>query len=82
MRQLLTNPTLFMNESLLLNHLGSRIRELRTSKKMTQNEIAMRCDFEKASMSRIESGKTNMTLRSLYKICKALDVPIVDLFED
>lgn len=66
----------------LLVVIGRRIKSIRLIKKMTQNELAMECEFEKASLSRIESGKTNITLRTLYKISKALDVPIIEFFQD
>jgi transcriptional regulator with XRE-family HTH domain len=62
--------------------IGARIRNLRMKKNMTQNHLAMECDFEKASMSRIESGRNNSTLRTLDKICKALNVPIGELFNE
>jgi transcriptional regulator with XRE-family HTH domain len=71
-----------VDELELLNQLGSRIREIRQEKGMAQNELASKCNFENASLSRIESGKTNLTLRSLHKICKALDIYITDLFLD
>jgi transcriptional regulator with XRE-family HTH domain len=71
-----------VNEFQLLNQLGSRIKKIRLEKGMAQNELANKCNFENASLSRIESGKTNLTLRSLYKICKALDIYITDLFID
>jgi len=70
-----------MSDSKFLTNLGARIRELRLKKEMTQNELAMQCDFEKASMSRIESGQTNMTILTLIKISKALDVEITELFD-
>jgi|JI10StandDraft_1071094.scaffolds.fasta_scaffold1237328_2 transcriptional regulator with XRE-family HTH domain len=68
-----------MTESIFLASLGDRIREVRLSKAMTQNELATLCHFEKASMSRIESGKTNVTLLTLRKISKALEVEIDEL---
>jgi len=71
-----------MKEPDLLIRLGGTIRALRIKKNMTQNDLAIECEFEKASMSRIESGKSNPTVRTLYKICKALDVQVVDLFKD
>ena len=71
-----------MDEIQLLSQLGSRIKKIRIEKNMKQNELANKCEFEKASLSRIESGQTNLTLRSLYKICKALDIYITDLFMD
>jgi len=70
-----------MTNSKFLAGLGARIRELRLNKDMTQNDLAVQCDFEKASMSRIESGKTNITVLTLHKICKALDVEIVEFFK-
>ena len=71
-----------MDEFGLLGQLGSRIKEIRIEKNMKQNELANKCEFGKASMSRIESGQTNLTVRSLYKICKALNILITDLFMD
>jgi transcriptional regulator with XRE-family HTH domain len=71
-----------MNEPDLLIKIGARIKSLRVLKRMTQNDLAIECEFEKASMSRIESGKSNPTVRTLFKICKALDVHISELFKD
>ncbi len=62
--------------------IGQRVRELRIKRKITQNELAIRCNFEKASMSRIEAGKSNITVLTLRKISKALDVEIVEFFRN
>jgi transcriptional regulator with XRE-family HTH domain len=48
---------------------------------MTQNDLAVQCNFEKASMSRIESGKSNMTLLTLKKISLVLEVEIYEFFK-
>lgn len=74
-----TNYTIMGNEQFLAE-LGSRIKQIRTEKKMSQINLAAKCDFEKASMSRIESGKTNSTILTLRKISKALEVDMSDLF--
>ena len=71
-----------MNDSTFLINLGARIKELRITKEMTQNDLANRCDFEKASMSRIEGGKTNITILTLHKISKALDIEITEFFKN
>lgn len=71
-----------MNESDLQIKIGERIKTLRMKRNMTQNDLAIACDFEKASMSRIESGQSNPTIRTLYRICNALDVHIGELFEE
>jgi transcriptional regulator with XRE-family HTH domain len=70
-----------MNETKFLATLGARIRKIRTNKGLSLSELAYMCDFEKASLSRIELGKTNTTVLTLRKICKALDIDISELFE-
>jgi transcriptional regulator with XRE-family HTH domain len=70
-----------MTEPQFLAALGARIKELRTKKNITQQDLAILCDFEKASMSRIESGQTNTTILTLLKISKVLEVPLCDFFK-
>jgi hypothetical protein len=43
--------------------------------------FAVHCDFEKASMSRIEAGKTNIIVLTLHKISKAPDVELFEFFK-
>lgn len=69
-----------MSETEFLMTLGARIKELRLDKNMTQNELAIQCNFEKASLSRIESGKTNITILTLNRISRALDVEMSEFF--
>jgi transcriptional regulator with XRE-family HTH domain len=71
-----------MTDPKFLASLGSRIKKIRLEKDMTQNELSIQCDFEKASMSRIESGKTNVTVLTLRKISKALDVEMIEFFRN
>jgi transcriptional regulator with XRE-family HTH domain len=71
-----------MKEPDLLIKMGERIKDIRMKKKMTQNDLAIDCQFEKASMSRLESGRSNPTVRTLQRVCKALDVDIIELFKD
>lgn len=71
-----------MTDPKFLASLGARIKELRLKKGMTQVELAILCNFEKASMSRIESGKTNVTVLTLRRISNALDVQITEFFSN
>jgi len=70
-----------MAKQLLLRCLGARIKELREEKGLSQQQLASACNFEKSNMSRLESGNTNPTVYTLYKISKALDVSISDLVQ-
>ena len=63
-----------MSETIILQELGKRIRMIRLSKDMTQNQLAINCNFEKSSMSKIEAGQINLTYMTLYRISKGLDV--------
>jgi len=70
-----------MKISLLQQKIGNRIRELRESKGISQQNLAAICNFEKANLSRIEAGRTNPTISTLYKISQALEVKIADLVD-
>jgi transcriptional regulator with XRE-family HTH domain len=70
-----------MQEQDLLKQIGLSIKNIRIKKEISQTALAYLCDFEKASMSRIESGRTNPSIKTLYKISKALDVKLLELFE-
>jgi transcriptional regulator with XRE-family HTH domain len=67
-------------ETQVLSTLGKKIRAIRVSKNLLQAELAAQCGFEKASMSRIESGKTNVSVLTLARISKALNVEIGEFF--
>lgn len=48
---------------------------------MTQLDVAVICDYDKTAISRIESGRTNITIKSLYNLSQALGVKIKDLVD-
>lgn len=59
-----------------ISEIASRIKEQRKSCGMTIQELAYRCEMERSNMSRIEAGKTNLTIKTLCKICIALNVEL------
>src|SRR5438045_8302969 len=54
--------------------LGQRIRQLRTHKSMTQQDLAGE-DYSKSYISAIEQGKTRPSLEALQRMASRLDVP-------
>lgn len=58
----------------------SRIKELRIRKGMKVQDLAYLCDIERSNLSRIEAGKSNLTIKTLCKICNALECSVSDLF--
>lgn len=51
---------------------GSRIRELRLSRRLTQKQLAARAGITQTVLSRVESGNGNPTLALLEEIASAL----------
>ncbi len=70
-----------MNDAQLYIKVGDKIKETRTLLGISQQELADKCDFEKSNMSRIESGRCNLTLKTLFKISNALEVKLKDLVD-
>lgn len=70
-----------MNETQLFIRIGDKIKEIREVKGISQQDLAAVCNFEKSNMSRIEAGRTNLTVKSAYKISQALDVQLIELFD-
>ena len=68
-----------MNEQQLFIKIGDKIQELRELKTLSQQDLAALCNFEKSNMSRIEAGRSNLTIKTLFKISNALKVPLKDL---
>ena len=60
-------------------YISRRIKELHKANRLTVQELAYRCDMERSNLSRIESGRTNLTLKSLCTICNALGVELRDV---
>ncbi len=65
----------------LYKEVGQRIKIIREEKGLTQQGLADLCNFEKSNISRIEAGRTNLTLKSLLLISEALNIPIKQLVD-
>ena len=68
-----------MEKKETLIRIGKNIRKIRDIKNISQQDLAAACNFEKSNMSRIEAGRTNLTIGTLLKICEALQVQLVDV---
>jgi DNA-binding XRE family transcriptional regulator len=61
------------------HEVGSTIRKLRGTKRMTQEELADAVGMMRSNISRIEAAKHRPTLETLERIAKALKVRVADL---
>ena len=59
--------------------IGSRIKEYRKSKGITQKELALRADIPYSTYSNYENNNREPNREQLQKIATALDVPLYEL---
>lgn len=59
---------------------GERVRQLREQRGWPLDELAIRLEKSRASMSRIETGKQNLTFDDITAIAAALEVSTSTLF--
>ena len=62
--------------------IAQNIKKIRISKGLSVQEVAYRCDMERSNLSRLEAGRTNMTIKTICLICTALNVEITDVIND
>lgn len=70
-----------MDKEIAIKKVGLRIREIRESKNITIMALADKLDIEYNNMIRIEKGRTNPTLSTLYNISQALNVKLIDIVD-
>ena len=58
----------------ILEKFGQRLQQTRKSKGITQEELAAKISMDRTYIGLIERGGRNPTVRTLYKIAKALKV--------
>ncbi|MED0678278.1 helix-turn-helix transcriptional regulator [Aneurinibacillus thermoaerophilus] len=59
-----------------------KVRMVRNSKDMTQNELADKAGIAQAYLSEIETGKTIPSIPVLRRIAKALGITVAELLDD
>ena len=64
-----------------LQELGNTIKYLRENKEMSQSELSKKAGVNREQISRIESGQVNVTVKTIYKLAEALNVPISFFFK-
>jgi transcriptional regulator with XRE-family HTH domain len=70
-----------MDNKEIYTRIGLKIRELRTEKNMSIQELSYNLDIEYNNLIRIEKGRTNPTIGTLYKISQVLNVKLTDIVD-
>jgi transcriptional regulator with XRE-family HTH domain len=66
---------------LWLHRLGRRVRLLRLTKEMTQDQLAVASGMSRSFVSLIEHGTHGVDVVRLLRLAAALDVPLAELLE-
>ena len=60
---------------------GKKIQAKRKRLKLSQETLSFDADMPRNQIGRIERGEINTSLITLFKISKALNIDIIDLFK-
>lgn len=59
--------------------IGNNLRRIRLEKGLSQQDLANRCDVERAKISRIENATEDFMLSTLLELASALEVSLSEL---
>lgn len=68
-------------DQLFLEHLGSRIRELRSEVGFSQEKLSFECGLDRTYIGSVERGERNIAALNLKKISQALNISVSELFK-
>jgi transcriptional regulator with XRE-family HTH domain len=60
---------------------GERIRKLRSDRGYSQESFADACALHRTYMGSVERGERNMTLKTIFTICRTLKITPAELLE-
>lgn len=69
------------SESTFIQALAKRVRELREQSGLSSAEVARRMLMDRGNYTRIETGKTNPTSLTLYKLSQIINCEVADFFK-
>ena len=64
----------------ILERLGKRLKEIRLDKELTQEALAEMVKIHPTYVGKLETGKSNPSVKLLFKLSRALDVKLSDIF--
>ncbi len=66
---------------MITEQVGARIRQLRKQQGISQEKLALKADIDRTYLAGVEQGKRNLSVKSLEKILRGLEVSFHDFFE-
>ncbi len=72
-----------MEKEILYKRVGAKIKSIRQSKGLSLMDVVGKIEggIDKSNLSRIEAGRTNPTLYTLYRLASCFGVPLKELVD-
>jgi transcriptional regulator with XRE-family HTH domain len=70
----------YFRDDIFVKKFGKRLKQVRKSKNITQEDLSYRTEFELSQIGRIERGTVNTSISHVSAIAKALEVHPSELF--
>ncbi len=71
-----------LNDRTFLKHIGTRLRDLRVARNLTQAQLADQCGLHRTFIGSVERGERNVSILNLRLIARDLRVALADLLQD
>ncbi len=64
-----------------LKDFGLKVAKFRIKAKMSGYELSLRIGKDVSYINKLENGKVNITLKTIFKICEVLEIEPAELFK-
>lgn len=61
---------------------GSVLREIRTHRNFSQEQMSLECDLDRTYISLLERGKRQPTLTTLFRLATVLNVSAAEMIDE
>ncbi len=65
----------------ILKKFGERVKLLRNQRKLSQEKFALLIDMDRTYYASVESGKRNISLKNIKKICDGFGISLEEMFK-
>ena len=70
-----------MLDQILIEEFGKRIRQLRTERNLSQEELSFQTGFHRTYIGMVERGERNISLSNIGVFAKAFSMTLPELFD-
>lgn len=68
-------------DSLILQKFGGNLRKIREKAELSQEQVAYEAGFSRSYYTEVETGKRNISLLNILKICSFLKIEINEIIK-